>query len=110
MVIKRLKRFPKVLKNGHKYYQWWQLTNKEKMDNIHLFQTVVNFCRLNLHKTVTFEQMNRAGLSHIYHFMIDEYNNKCPDYPLILTDNGVYCEGNCEENNTRKINNEKGIQ
>lgn len=105
--IKRIKRFPQVLENGHKYFRWVDLTFQEKKNNQKMFQILVDYCRTHIGKEVTFKQMDDTGLTHLYSFMVSDYNKYCPDYPLIITENGVHCEEHIERKITRYLDEKK---
>lgn len=98
--VKRIKRFPQVLENGHRYFRWDDLTFQEKKNNQKMFNILVDYCRTHIGEEVSFSQMDKAGLTHLYSFMVSDYNRVYTDLPLIITDSGVHCtEG--EQDNTR---------
>lgn len=78
----------------HIFYKWSDLTRKEQQKNIDNTSMIIDCCIAHPNKTVTFEQMNRIGLNHLYHFLINIYNEKNPDKRVEVTDTGmVYKEG-----------------
>lgn len=87
--MKRLMRQPTVLENGHRFYKWNDLTKKEQQKNMDMTSMVIDCCIAYPNRTVTFEQMNKIGLTHLYHFLIDIYNDKNPGKRVEVTDNGM---------------------
>ena len=90
--MRRIIRTPIVLPNGNRFYPWNQLTKREQDINNFLTGVVFKFCREHPNTEVTYEQMNRAGLTHLYRFFLDEYNRKYTDKPLKLTETGLIYE------------------
>lgn len=90
--MKRLMRIPITLSNGNKFYPWNSLTTKEQNENILLTGILFQYCIDHPNKEITFEQMNRIGLSHLYRFFVDDYNSKNKDKKLTLTDTGLAYE------------------
>ena len=90
--MRRIYRTPVILPNGNMFYPWTQLTKREQDINNRLTGIIFQFCREHPNTEVTFEQMNRVGLTHLYRFWVDEYNRKFTDKPLTLTENGLIYE------------------
>lgn len=93
MNTKTIKRLPfrraRKTENGHLFYRWNDLTKKEQQKNMDLTSMVIDCCISHPNRTVTFEQMNKIGLTHLYHFLIDIYNDKNPGKRVEVTDNGM---------------------
>lgn len=87
--MKRLIRQQTVLENGHRFFKWNDLSKKEQQTNMDMTSMVIDCCIANPGKTVTFEQMNRIGLTHLYHFLVDIYNDRNPGKKVEVTDNGM---------------------
>lgn len=75
----------------HIFYKWSDLTDKQKSENTEKTEILFNFCENNPGKTVTYEQMNKMGLSHLYHFKVDKYN-ELSDHEMIVDEVGCRCE------------------
>lgn len=86
-------RYERVMENGHHFMKWNDLTEAEQADNMSMTQVVIDFCYENPNRLVTFDQMNKMGLSHVYHFLIDIFNEK-HEKKIDVTDKGMvynYC-------------------
>ena len=86
-------RYERVMENGHRFMKWNDLTEKEQADNMSMTQVVIDFCYANPNHIVTFDQMNKMGLKHVYHFLIDIFNEK-HEKKINVTDRGMvynYC-------------------
>lgn len=63
-----------VLESGHTFTQWSKLTEEEKEQNVALTNYAFNYVTKNPGVLLSYEEMNNAGLTHIYSFFIREFN------------------------------------
>lgn len=63
-----------VLESGHTFTQWSKLTEDEKAHNVALTNYAFNYCTKNPGVLLSYDEMNNAGLNHIYSFFIKEFN------------------------------------
>ena len=75
----------------HIFYRWNSLTEQQKLENTRNTEILFNFCENNPGTTVTYEQMNKMGLNHLYHFKVDKYN-ELSDHEMIVDEVGCRCE------------------
>lgn len=75
----------------HIFYRWNDLTEEQKLENTEKTDILFSFCENNPGVTVTFEQMNNIGLSHLYKFKVDKYN-EISNHEMIVDDMGCRCE------------------
>lgn len=62
----------------HIFYRWASLSEEDKKDNLLKTQALFDFCENNPNVTVTYDQMNKVGINHLYKFLVDEYNTYSP--------------------------------
>ena len=74
----------------HVFYKWSDLTDQQKSENTEKTEVLFSFCEKNPGITVTYEQMNKMGLNHLYHFKVDKYN-ELSDHEMIVDDMGCRC-------------------
>lgn len=74
----------------HIFYRWNLLTEEEKKDIIRKTKILFDFCEKNPSKKVTFEQMNKIGLNHLYKFLVDDYNSES-NHELEVDEIGCTC-------------------
>jgi hypothetical protein len=85
-------RYEKVLPNGHRFFAWKDLKDKEKEDNFQKTTTLIDFLTENPNTMVTYTQMNNIGLNHLYKFQIDEWNDNNPHRQITVTEQGAVFE------------------
>lgn len=74
----------------HIFYRWSLLTEEEKKDNIEKTRILFDFLTKNPNKKVTFEQINKIGLSHLYKFNVDDFNAKT-EHEIEIDETGCTC-------------------
>lgn len=74
----------------HIFYRWSALTEEEKKDNLVKTRILFSFCENNPNTTVTYEQMHKIGLKHLYKFLVDDYNAKS-DHEMVVDEKGCTC-------------------
>lgn len=79
-----------TLKSGHSYKRWSELTIEEKERNRQLTYMAFLFVTRNKRTLLSYDQMNKNGLDHIYSFFIDEFNNSSQD-KVEFNDYGIIC-------------------
>lgn len=85
-------RYEKVLPNGHRFFAWNDLKDKEKEDNFQNTTTLIDFLTENPNTMVTYTQMNNIGLNHLYKFQIEEWNDNNPHRQITVTEQGAVFE------------------
>ena len=85
-------RYEKVLSNGHRFFAWKDLKDKEKEDNFQKTTTLIDFLTENPNTMVTYTQMNNIGLNHLYKFQIEEWNDNNPHRQITVTEQGAVFE------------------
>lgn len=85
-------RYEKVLPNGHRFFAWKDLKDKEKEENFQKTTTLIDFLTENPNTMVTYTQMNNIGLNHLYKFQIEEWNDNNPHRQITVTEQGAVFE------------------
>lgn len=85
-------RYEKTLPNGHRFFAWSDLKDKEKEDNFQKTTTLIDFLTENPNTMVTYTQMNNIGLNHLYKFQIEEWNDNNPHRQITVTEQGAVFE------------------
>ena len=63
---------------------WSNLSESEKNRNLSLTRAVLNSAMKNPNKLIPYEFLNKAGLEHLYRFLVDSWNDNHPGRILIL--------------------------
>lgn len=63
---------------------WGNLSESEKKRNLSLTRAVLNSAMKNPNKLIPYEFLNKAGLEHLYRFLVDSWNDNHPGRILIL--------------------------
>lgn len=76
-------------KTGHSFYKWNALTPEERLDNCRKTNMLFSYLMEHKGQLVTYEQMNKMGLNHLYAFKVNDWNIVRPSTPITITDEGV---------------------
>ena len=63
---------------------WGNLSESEKKRNLSKTRAVLNSAMKNPNKLIPYEFLNKAGLEHLYRFLVDSWNDNHPGRILIL--------------------------